>query len=107
MFVFTVFIIISAIAAPGAAAFGSMKSVFSTRIIHNENPDCDCALFCVILTVNNHCENAFSSSIIHLEKASPEKILRKYGAITLSQCFHPRKKNIVFIMRIIVRISRK
>ncbi|GEM_PF-2599019 len=98
MFVFTVFIIISAIAAPGAAAFGSMKSVFSFAVVgaclvfkvfthdlikllfsssiihienHNEDPAADCALFCVILTVNNHCESAFSSSIIHHENASP------------------------------------
>jgi len=60
-----------------------MNPVFGAPIIHRENLTLNFILFCVFLTVNNHDEKAFSSSIIHVEKASPEKMFRLRRVINL------------------------
>ncbi len=56
--------------------FFSTRIIFRSMIIHVENLTLSFLLFCEILTMIIHSENAFSSSIIHVENASPEKILR-------------------------------
>ena len=60
-----------------------MNPVFRVPIIHRENLTLNFILFCVILTVNNHNEKVFLSSIIHVEKASPEKMFRLRRVINL------------------------
>jgi len=61
----------------------------------------------VILTVNNHNEKAFSSSIIHVEKASPEKMFRLRRVINLPRWSALKKKISHPKWECLMRIQRK
>jgi len=69
------------------------KIIFAFRIIHLENLLCaDFPQFSVFLIYIIHRENVFSSSIIHVEKASPGKIFRLQRVNALSPCKALKKK---------------
>jgi len=69
------------------------KIIFALRIIHRENLlYADFPLFSVFLIYIIHRENVFSTSIIHFEKAPPEKIFRLQRVNALSPCKTLKKK---------------
>jgi len=66
---------------------------------HLENYDLKNCAFCCILTMNNHHENHSHNEYIHTEKI----VLRKTSCIRRKLLTKSHKKNIAFMLRIIVR----